>query len=309
MMATGAQEAIKESEIDKNSEDNVIKKDELSTSDSELDALKRALEESRENERSLKEQVTKERTEKTEVVSKLSAETGNRLSAEEVAIVNGLAAATSEAERIERELVDAQENGKFADAAKLSRQLASAQNKIDKWEGDKNRFEQFREQQKNRPAKPDPLASFTPASREWIEKNPRFLSDSKFKAKVLAAHYEADADGVPLDSDEYFMHLDNAVKGKTAKPEEPEEDVEQVRQEVKPQKQATRSAAPPSRGASNTNMSKQGNGQIKLTAQQVEAAIFSNPKLPHAEAIQRYSEGLNKAIESGKMNSEGRYVG
>ena len=310
MMATGAQEAKPTEEVEK-IEPEKVEKEELSTSDSELDTLKKALEESRNDAQSYKDRALKAETEKTEIVGKLHTETGNRLSAEEVAIANGLAAAISDAERLERELVEAQEQGKFADAAKLSRQLASAQNKIDRWEGDKETFERNKKAVKEQPQQKDPLATYSPAAREWIGRNPKFLTDAKMNAKVMAAHYAATAEGIDVDSEEYFRHLDTAVKGKPVQVEQPrEEEVQEERQETQPHKPANRTAAPPSRGASNTSMSgNKGNGDIKLSPQQVEAAIFANPRLSSADAIVKYKEGLQKAVQSGKMTADGKYVG
>lgn len=307
-MAPGAQEAVTTTEDTTSQGDTVNSAQELSTSDKELDSLKEALAQARRESAENAARADTERKRREEYEQKAGEETANRQSAEEVAISNAIAAATAKAEKLEKDIVEAQENGKFADAARLTRQLASAQNEIDRWENQKVQFEKQKEEVKRESAKDVKQDSRTPrytdATAQWIDKHPQFLTDPVYHNKAMAAHYAAKAAGIPLDSAEYFRHIEDAIEGKSQ-----QEEIQENRQKESAHTQSSvRTAAPPSRGTMSTGTTKQTNGQTKLTASQVETAIFTYPKLSAADAMKKYAEGLTKAVSDGKMTADGKYA-
>lgn len=101
--------------------------------------------------------------------------------------------------------------------------------------------EQFRrelELAKSRPApkvertEPDPLAQYTPKTREWIRAHPDVLTNPAKSARAQAAHHDAIEAGLELESDAYFALVEERLGYRKA--EAP--------------KRETVAAAPPSRG-------------------------------------------------------------
>ncbi len=266
-----------------------------STGESELDTLREALDKTRKEADAYKSRAERAEQEKTENGKRLTTETSNRVNAEDIAITNALAAAVADAERLEREVVEAQEDGKFSEAAKLTRQLASAQNKIDGWTAQKERFETQKKLAVERPQEPDALAGYTLKTRQWIESHPEFLTDSKYKAKAMSAHYEAEVEGIALDSPEYFKHIEDKIKGKSQ--------VTDLDEMQEPVRKSPRTATPPSRGNNGSGM-KQGNENNRLSLTEVEMAIHAWPKLPKAEAQKKYLEAREKLIAEGKIQRQ-----
>lgn len=278
------------------------KTDDLSVSDSELDNIRKDLENERRKVSLLQTEADDARRERTAVTGKLASETENRIRAEEVAIANAIAASTGDAERLENEIVSAQENGKFSEAAKLTRQLASAQTKIDSWEARKQQFDSWKEQQKNARSAQDATVEY-PKSKAWIAQHPEFNFDGKFRNKVLSAHHQALSDGLTIDSDEYIEYIDNTVNRKNenisiadAGENEPDR--------VSSSRVNSRAVAsvPPSRNGA--NMSGNVNGrepQNRLSAQEAEMAVLAYPKMKQAEAQKRYLDAKRALIGAGKM--------
>jgi chromosome segregation ATPase len=265
------------------------KQKELATSDNELEKIRAELEKSRKKEQFLESQLQEANRGRTEATSRVVTETNNRLSAEEVAIANAIAASTAEAERLEAEVVAAQENGKFSEAAKLTRHLASAQTKIDGWTNRKEQFEQqkrtFEQQKKSRAAEPE-----YPRSKAWIDAHPQFNTDDKFKNKVLALHHEAQAEGLAIDSEDYIDYIDSRINAKPVVEEAP---IQQATQ------RKTIASTPPSRsqGMSNTQQRETN----RLSPEEAEMAVLAWPKLKAAEAQKRYLESKQALIASGKI--------
>lgn len=269
----------------------VEKSAELATSDNELEKIRGELERSRKQQQSLESQLQEERRGRTEANSRVVTETNNRLSAEEVAISNAIAASTSEAERLESEIVAAQENGKFSEAAKLTRQLASAQTKIDGWTNRKEQLETWKEQQKNRPAEVvDPNSHLSARTRAWIDRNPKFKTDENFRKKAQGYANLAESEGLAIDSDEYFEYVDSRINAKLGV-EEPI-----VQQQVQ---RKTVASTPPSRNQGmGTTQQRETN---RLTADEADMAKWTYPKLTPAEAQKKYYDGKLRAIAEGKI--------
>jgi hypothetical protein len=54
--------------------------------------------------------------------------------------------------------------------------------------------------------------SLTPRSGEWIRRHPEYVTDPRLYQKMLNAHSMAVADGIPVDSDDYFAEVERALR-------------------------------------------------------------------------------------------------
>jgi hypothetical protein len=54
-------------------------------------------------------------------------------------------------------------------------------------------------------------AAYSPRSAEWIGSHPQFARDDRKRAKALAAHNDAVAEGIEPDSQRYFDHIEKFV--------------------------------------------------------------------------------------------------
>lgn len=71
------------------------------------------------------------------------------------------------------------------------------------------------QQQQPQRREPDPVedlaARVTPASAAWIRRNPECATDEVKRNKMVAAHYEAQAEGIVADSPEYFRFVEEKL--------------------------------------------------------------------------------------------------
>jgi hypothetical protein len=289
------------------------KEDEPSVNDSELENLRKELEKTKKEKAEALIRANSAETQRNEANRQVQTETSNRFAAEETAITNAIAAATSQAESLEKEYIAAQEGGKFADAARIARQLASAQTKIDAWEGRKQQFEQFKATEAAKPkptATADPLEAslerFKPRVREWIRHHPQYLTDNKFQAKANYLHQLAVAEGITEESDEYFNYINENIDDKPPPARDTQEtNGKHIDIEPQPTKvSSSRVAAPPSRG-NNTMSSTRTQSDNRLSAIEAEHAVAMFPKLTAAEAQKKYYEGKLAAKAAGKPVYEG----
>jgi hypothetical protein len=63
----------------------------------------------------------------------------------------------------------------------------------------------------------DPVEAFaqgrTARTADWVRRHPDYITDSRKHAKLQAAHYDAVANGHPLDSDGYFSAVEKFIGG------------------------------------------------------------------------------------------------
>ena len=153
-------------------------------------------------------------------------------------------------------------------------------------------------------AQPDPvemmISSATPATQQFLRQHRELIVRDHngrpvLDNKVLAAHYQAAADGIRADTPEYFQFIESRLKpesgdsGDTASPSPP------------PQRRTAPVAAPVSREAINMN-GKPTTQRIQLTKDEVEAAhMFGDPKKTQREREIDYWNS-KKALETeGKL--------
>jgi hypothetical protein len=117
------------------------------------------------------------------------------------------------------------------------------------------------------PATSDPvegyISRFSQRSQDYLRKNIEYVKDPVKNKKLVAAHYEAEAEGYTPDTDAYFEYLDSRLKG-AAQPAK-------VEKESHPSRKST-PAAPVSRGNDLSSGGSGGERKVKLTPNEARAA-------------------------------------
>ncbi len=153
-------------------------------------------------------------------------------------VMTGLQAAESEAAAAEREYTTAFEAGDGAAMARAQRAIAKSEARIqrlteakedleDTAERTKTRQPEQRQQPRQQPA--DPVERYlsqitiSDKSAAWIRAHPEVVTDNKKNALMLAAHNMAVAEGIELESPEYFQRIEDGVsKGPAARKAAPD---------------------------------------------------------------------------------------
>jgi hypothetical protein len=173
------------------------------------------------------------------------------------AVTNAIHAVEMERETVKSKLKSAMESGDFEGTVKAQEDLAQVINKLNSLKEGKT----YIEQKKVEPQHQDPqeayIARFTPRSQEYLRKHRDLITDTNKNKRMIAAHYEAEAEGLSPDSDAYFKFLDQKL-GFSEAPQK------QERQNRMP-------AAPISRGDGG-DISSGGPAVIKLTSGEARAA-------------------------------------
>jgi len=242
------------------------------------------------------------------------------LAAQELAIDNAMRVAEREAAAAEEGIQRALEAADYQTAAKLQRTLNQADNDLVRLREGKSALTQTQQQPApRRETAPEPTPAPTTPSvpqNEWEQIEayitqpshpPRVQSymrehyDDLFKNggarvnKLVAAHYEAKAHGLPDFSDEYFKHVDRYMgydkSADTPAPSEPAPASQRQQQRTIPP------AAPVTRGASQNQVS---GTSITLTPAQVAFCRESgiDPKV-YARGILQINNGRNDPNYTG----------
>lgn len=152
-------------------------------------------------------------------------------------VESGLSAAQEAADAAEREYKAAFEASDGAAMAKAQRSIARAEATISRLTEAKSDLETRRakapieaEQVREQPRQvvhDDPVEAYvanrTPPTAKWLRAHPEFVTDQRKNAKLTAAHYDADAAGITVDTPEYFEHVEKFIgiakpNGKTPEP-------------------------------------------------------------------------------------------
>ncbi len=148
----------------------------------------------------------------------------------QAAVTNALEAAKADANRLRAELRKAHEDGDYGRVADLQFDLGRIGARVEQLETGAHSFEQRRTEalrrEPERPVQPaDPieadLAGRTPRTASWLREHRNFYTDSKFRARVMAAHNLAVADDIAPDTDAYFDLVERTVGLKNEAPQSP----------------------------------------------------------------------------------------
>lgn len=189
-----------------------VKKEEAGAADDVSDVIKAQAQEYEaklETERREKEEARR-RAEKAEQEAKVA--TAKVADSEIDAVNNAIHAVELERETVKRQLKDAMEGGDFDGTVKAQEALAEVVTKLNALKEGKN----YIEQRKTEPAQnQDPqeayISRFTQRSQEYLRSHRELISDPTKNKRMIAAHYEAEAEGFAPDTDAYFKFLDQKL--------------------------------------------------------------------------------------------------
>lgn len=133
----------------------------------------------------------------------------------------------------------------------------------------------------------DPVESFavqlSPRSADWVRKNPQYVTDPRLNRKMLAAHEMAVADGIPVDTPEYFSTIEDTLKIRRAAPEPVVDDA--LSEAAAPTQRRAPPTAPVTRSGNPSNPRP---NVVRLTKEQLEAAEISGlTPQEYAKQLQR----------------------
>lgn len=155
------------------------------------------------------------------------------------------------------------------------------------------------EAMKARPKQPEPVqapsdpveafaAMLSPKSADWVRRHPEYVKDAKLNRKMIAAHELAVADGVPVDSEDYFTAIEETLRIKPAAPQT--QTTDDYAAKVTQRRDAAPAAAPVSRGGSTrTNV-------VRLSAAEREMADMMGMK------PEDYAKNKMALQKEGKLN-------
>lgn len=189
-----------------------------------------------------------------------------------VALDQALVAREARKEQARKDLADAWSNGEFEKAAKVQEEIANLAVEvadIKRQKADVERQVKQPPQQRQTQQREDDIdmSVYSNAQRDWINRNPEYKRDGTVRNRVAAAHYLAEADGVAVDSREYFERMDAAVKPP-----------QQARQRA-PEREDT-GEMPVQRRGSDASEGRRDSTTIKLTREEREHADITMPDAP-----------------------------
>lgn len=208
-------------------------------------------------------------------------------------IVNALGAREANMANVKRSYSEAMSAGDYDKLADIQVELSNLQFDIRQLSEGKRALED----QAKRPrtegrvepataAPEDILKNLDAKSADWLRQHPECLTDRKKNARMLAAHHEAMAEDIELNSPAYFRHIETKL-GYT-------KDIEVPRSEPKTE---TRRAAPVTAAPAARDVSSSGNGRASVQLSREEREMAADLGL----TIQEYGANKLKLIQAGQL--------
>lgn len=235
-------------------------------------------------------------------------------------VESGIAAAKSEADAAEESYKAAFEAGNAGEMAKAQRRMSRAEADLALLEQAKGDLAEPRQQVRTeapQQRQADPVEDFinsrTAPTQAWLRAHRDYLTDPRKNAKMQAAHFDAESEGLALDTPQYFKHVEKFLgMEKPAGGTQQNGNGADTSQQQPTQRRPTAPTAPVT--ASGGGMSGEGNA-VRLTKGEAEAATdgithvwsYDDPtgkaRFKKGEAI-----GLQEmARRKLAMSREGRY--
>jgi hypothetical protein len=145
-----------------------------------------------------------------------------------VALTNAIASFERDAEMLERDYASLLEQGEYQRAAKVQRQMAQIEARLSTLQQGREELEyrlkqppqpqhqqstieQPQARQMPRDNVEDRIAGLSPPSQQWIRANRQVVEDPKKANLLSAAHFEAVANDIQVDSPDYFAFLEQKL--------------------------------------------------------------------------------------------------
>lgn len=225
-----------------------------------------------------------------EARSAVAAEVLARFQAQEASFDGQMASTETEAASLAQRLAALMGEGNFTEAAEVQRQIARAEARAESLAvqkamllRDRRQIEAAAATQTERAtAAPNAggldMTQFSPAERQWIRAHPEYLEDRKLQQKLVAAHHQAVADDIEVQSPEYFRRFDAVYEAHTgAAPPAPPEAEPAEASPPAPRRAAT---LPVARRGGERETGAAAGGPIRLSPEEREAADISLPDIP-----------------------------
>lgn len=219
------------------------------------------------------------------------------------AVENAITALTSEKEVIKGRLRVAMESGDVDATIKANEELSDVITRTAELKASKVYIEQQKTAKSAAPAA-DPkeayLSRFAPEAQRYLRDRPQLIDDPRMNKRMIAAHYEAEAEGMVPNSAAYFSFIDEKLGLKTGA-------------EPKPVTTQQTPAAPPRRDsvAAPVSRSEPGAAVIKLTAGEARAATDGTitftygPNKGQPIGVKEYARRKAAMQRDGRYNTEG----
>src|SRR5215467_3026278 len=185
----------------------------------QFDALKAENEKERAAKDAAEARASQARRDAEAARTEASAARQNASDSELATVTGGIAAAQGEADAAQRDYEIAAEAGDWKKMGEAQRRMSRAESRLTALEGAKSDLE-ARKDAKPPPARDsrpdDPfeehVSKHSPRSAQWMREHKEWVTDPRKSAKLTAAHWNALGDGLTADTDEYFEHVEKALK-------------------------------------------------------------------------------------------------
>lgn len=220
------------------------------------------------------------------------------------AFVNAIASFERDAEMLERDYAEKLAQGDYNSAAKLQRQMAQVESRLhqlaqgrealeEKLKVERQNLEYERQNPRIQQMDNDPIEAAirnveSPTAQAWLRSHKDVLSDPRKQAKMQAAHWDAVAENIPLDSPDYYAFVEQKIYGAAEQNVNKPSTQRSSRQPM--------AAAPVSRTPS-SQIQRQG-GTITGVLSPAERAMARDLGITEEE----YLEGKLYEIERGRLN-------
>lgn len=196
---------------------------------------------------------------------------------------NAIAGFERDGEMLEERYAAALERGEYQSAAKIQREMAKIESKLEFLHKGKSDLEDKLEIQRQSLTPPermeytgpqDPVEAYiqnlAPVAKDWIRAHPEVVTDDSLRNLMTGAHYEALGMGLKPNTQEYFGHIETKLG--YGDQNQPEIQRQETTPQYRPQGRTPMASAPVSRSASPT-VSRNGNRMsVTLTPAMREAA-------------------------------------
>jgi len=188
----------------------------------------------------------------------------------------------------------AMQQGQFAAAAEIQQEMSGNAAKL-------LQLSNGLEAMKSKPKAPEPKAApadpveafaalLSPKSADWVRSHPEYVKDANLNRKMIAAHELAVADGIAVDTQEYFDAIESTLRIKPKPAAQVNQTADEHAAKVVQRRDAAPAAAPVSRGGSTrTNV-------VRLTAAEREMADMMGMK------PEEYAKNKIALQKEGKLN-------
>jgi hypothetical protein len=272
------------------------------------DVLKRQLEETQARETAERERAQRAEREAAEA-RRAAADYQTRDAERELQIAStAIESAKHEADAAARELKEALEAGNYEEVVKAQRRVARTEQRLQQMEDGLEIIKARRNlppptEGRVQPQPPaDPVEAMahgrSAKTAAWIRAHPTVATDPRLNKKAVAAHMEAEADGIAPDTDEYFARIEERLGFKQPEQAPP----------AQKQKSVPPPAAPGTPSAHSASTGRQADGKIRLppafaeAAKEYAEANSSNPK-EYQQKLREYAVNFEKLKREGRLET------